>query len=647
MLNFSVMPLDEEHVAEYCEDIAEQVNKGVATMPLFCFTLTPEGDPVIDKADICRKKYLKYKKRLDGMGIPSGVLIQATIGHGWKLDSPAPFQRYVGLSDGAVPEVCCPLDEGFREYLREAGRKIASAHPAHIMLDDDFRLMGSRPGRGCACPLHMARFSELAGRSVTREELWRILNSDTSETARFRELFIRTQIGSLTECASVLREGIDREDPRIPGSYCLCGKSAEGAYEIASVMAGKNNPVVLRVNNGNYCATDPRRIVMSLVHGVTQIAALTKIPDVLLAETDTFPQNRYSTSAAELHSLFSFSLLQGMSGAKHWITRLHAYEPESGRAYREKLTKYSGFYAELARLAPELEWLGCAVPVPPKAIYALTDGDAALAKSDPWCSPVLDRLGFPVRFTADPRGVCFFGGTSEAWFDDERWKELLAGTVILDAPAAKALISRGFGEYIGVDVRDRAPGAENPSGEIVYPDGHSSVMPQVRELIPLSDEVKRLSDVYHLRNNAREILFPGVTSCKNKLGGAAVVFSGSADTDRRPDPAFGFLNETRKAQIAAILRDAGCLPVWYPGDAEVFMKAARTKDGGLFCALLDMSLDSIEELPLATERPVRGVRRLMPDGSYEDVGFRGENGLIRLALTACPFDPVILMADVG
>ena len=75
------------------------------------------------------------------------------------------------------------------------------------------------------------------------------------------------------------------------------------------------------------------------------------------------------------------------------------------------------------------------------------------------------------------------------------------------------------------------------------------------------------------------------------------------------------------------------------------MKAARTKDGRLFCALMDMSLDSIEGLPLVTERPVRGFRRLMPDGSYEEVGFRGENGLIRLALTAHPFDPVVLLAD--
>ena len=105
MLNFSIMTLDEEHMDAYCEDIAYQVQNGIATMPLFMMTLTPEGDPVIDKAELCCRKYEKYKKKLDERGVPSGVLIQATIGHGWKLNQYAPFQRYVGLTDGSSPDV--------------------------------------------------------------------------------------------------------------------------------------------------------------------------------------------------------------------------------------------------------------------------------------------------------------------------------------------------------------------------------------------------------------------------------------------------------------------------------------------------------------------------------------------------------------
>ena len=647
MLNFSIMTLNEEHLDEYCEDIVDQVNRGIATMPLFCFTLTPEGNPVIDKAELCCRKYEKYKEKLDALGVPSGVLIQATIGHGWKLNQYAPFQKYVGLSDGVSPDVYCPLDEGFQSYIRKAAARIASTHPAHIMLDDDFRLIGARVSHGCACPLHMTRFSELAGRAVTREELWNALNQSTSESKRFREIFIQTQIDSLIECAKEIRKGIDSVDPAIPGSFCLCGgKTAEGAYEIAEIMAGKGNLVTLRLNNKNYCAPDPRSIVKSMYCAATEISVLTKRPDLLLAETDTYPQNRYSTSAAMLHSHFSFSILEGVAGAKHWITRLSSYEPNSGKAYRKKLETYRGFYHELSRITPELTWLGCNVLVPPKALYEFTQQDIAMSKSNTWCSPILDRLGLPVYFSSKAENACFFGGMSEEWFTDGEWKKILSGKVILDAPAAKELIRRGFGEYLGVDVKERNANDKNASGEIIYPDGHSQAMYQVHELVPLSDDVKRYSDVYYLRDGiTREVLFPGVTSYQNKLGGTVVVFSGVTNVSYHAPAAFGFLNETRKAQFVQILKDLNCLPVYYPEDAEVFLKAARMKDGKLLCAILNMSLDAIGEFPLVSGKPIRSIRRLMSNGSYADIAFALEKNCAHLSLTAYPFDPIVLLIE--
>ena len=647
MLNFSIMTLDEEHIDEVCEDIAYQVQNGIATMPLFMMTLTPEGDPVIDKAELCCRKYEKYKKKLDERGVPSGVLIQATIGHGWKLNQYAPFQRYVGLTDGSSPDVYCPLDKGFQAYLREAGARIASTHPAHIMLDDDFRLMAARVQCGCACPLHMARFSELAGRPVSREELWANINQRTDHTKRFREIFIQTQIDSLIECATELRRGIDSVDPTIPGSRCLSDGN-EGGYEIAAIMAGKNNPVVVRLPNGSYALPDPRGLIKTTPYNTAvTLAALSKRPDVILAETDTYPQNRYSSTAAKLHSQFTLAILEGVSGAKHWITRLHSYEPNSGKAYRKKLEAYRGFYEELAQNIPELTWLGCNIIVPKGNFWKLTQEDVVIGKSNTWCAPILDRLGLPVYFSDQTDGACFFGGVCSGRYSDEELLSVLAGKVILDAPAAQELIRRGYGEYLGVDVKARGADTLNASGEIIYPDGYSDAMYQVHELIPLSEDVKRYSDVYYLRDGTtREILFPGVTSYQNKLGGTVVVFSGVTNVPFHAPAAFGFLNETRKAQIVQILKDLDCLPIYYPEDAEVFMKAAKTRDGKLFCAILNMSLDVLEELPLATKQSIRGIKRLLPNGSYETVDFQRVQDRIELSLTAYPYDPVVLLLDV-
>ena len=125
------------------------------------------------------------------------------------------------------------------------------------------------------------------------------------------------------------------------------------------MLAGKNNPVVVRINNGNYTPAGARYFSRAFHRAATQIAKLKGKVDVFLAETDTCPQNRYSTGAMSLHTHFTGSILEGTNGAKHWITRLISYEPESGKAYRRVLSKNFGFYEKLAKIQPTLKWRGC------------------------------------------------------------------------------------------------------------------------------------------------------------------------------------------------------------------------------------------------------------------------------------------------
>lgn len=388
MLNYSIMSLNEEYIDEHCADIEYQVQNGIASMPLFSMTLTPEGNPAIDKADMLCKVYEKYKAKLDKMGIPSGVLIQATIGHGWKLNHSSSYQKYTALNSGSVTEVCCPLDEGFKSYIRAASARIAATRPAHIMLDDDFRLMARSRHGGCACPLHLAEFKKLTGISASREE---ICAKIAEKDAYYVDNFVKTQINSLISCALEIRAGIDSCNPAIPGSFCACGDWVEGAYEIAAIMAGEGNPVTVRINNANYCAQDPRDFVHSMHRAAIQIAALSHKPDYILAETDTCPQNRYSTPAAKLHSHFTFTILEGAKGAKHWITRLADYEPNSGIAYRKKLEKYSGFYQAISSINSDVTWLGCKIPITPHPTYVINTSDPLPSHNNGWCSTALPQ----------------------------------------------------------------------------------------------------------------------------------------------------------------------------------------------------------------------------------------------------------------
>ena len=148
LYNFSVTPLSENEFEARAADIVTQVRQGAFTMPLFSMTLTPEGIPVWDKAGKMAKLYARYRDRLAQDGVEAGILVQASLGHGYPITK-NPFTPYVNLTDGKEVSVCCPLDDAFIAHFCDVLRTLAKEKPKAIMLDDDFRLM-MRPGRGCA-----------------------------------------------------------------------------------------------------------------------------------------------------------------------------------------------------------------------------------------------------------------------------------------------------------------------------------------------------------------------------------------------------------------------------------------------------------------------------------------------------------------
>ena len=130
---YSIMPLDINHIDEICEDIKLQYEKGVSTCPLFKMTLVPEGNPPVNKAKSFCEQYRIFKTKLDTMGIPNGILVQATMGHGWVLSEMFPFEQFTNFKTGEKERIVCPYDEGFRAYIKEAFKTIASYHPDTII----------------------------------------------------------------------------------------------------------------------------------------------------------------------------------------------------------------------------------------------------------------------------------------------------------------------------------------------------------------------------------------------------------------------------------------------------------------------------------------------------------------------------------
>ncbi len=639
---YTIMPLLEEHATEICEDIKRQYEDGIANCALFSMTLVPEGTPPVNKAEVLCQKYDLFKAKLDSMGLGSGILVQATIGHGRLLGKSSPFSKFKGLIPGKDSDTCCPYDDAFCDHIRDVFTTVASHTPQTIMVDDDFRLL-ARPGRGCACPLHMAEFNKRAGVSFTKEELYAELSR--CGDSKYSKIFVETQREALLKAARAMREGIDRVNPKLPATYCGCGENLEFAEEIAKILAGEGNPVVVRINNGNYTPAGARYLSRASYRAAREAAYIKDKVDVILAETDTCPQNRYSTGAYSLHSHFTASILEGAKGAKHWITRLGAYEPKSGVAYRKLLSKNRGFYNALAELVPNLDWLGCRIPLTATRKF-IFENDGWLDKddgTDGWSLHVLERFGLPTYFSAKQGGAAFLSASADKKFSDSEILDMLRGPVFLSSDAAQNLIKRGFGEYLGVDVREWQ--GKRPTGERLNVNGKKcNVQVGWRELVPLSDSVKVESMVYHSIDRVNyEWLFPGVTVYKNSLGGTAVVFCGTPITEFNYMQAFSFLNESRKAQFVKILSECGELPVYYPSDEEVYLRAARMTDGNLFVCLFNIGLDPIEKIELVCNEDIGAVEVLTADGKWRACEFTMCADTVIVERAAYTLDPVALV----
>lgn len=653
MLNLSIMPLDTSHIEEVSKDIIEQQKSGVSTHAMFMMKFNPEGTPAVNKAKDQCEKYDMFRERLDAAGAKHGVLVQATLGHIVVPYEPYPFQPSVFLSTGEERVVtCCPLDPNFREYIKEEFRILAEHHPSVVMLDDDLGLFYKQT-QGCACKYHMAELNRRAKKAVTREELYNHTLGNSEEDEYYKNLYVEVVGDSIVGAVKAMREGLDAVDPTIQGvvSGIYTSTFCEFSDRTAEAFAGKGNPTVIRLNGGPYSNSTSTGGARNFTSNLFRAAILRENTkdkvNVFLAETDTCPQNRYSTSAALLHAHFTASILEGATGAKHWITRLSAYEPNSGKAYRRKLSKYSKFYEALCDYYKELKPFGCRIPLTLMQNFFYKAPPTGLQLS-PWATSVLERLGLPLYFSNEGEGAVFVDDFSVDGFSDEEIREFMKGTLILSVNAAEKLAMRGFSDELGVTVaKDASSVGKVVSGERINGVNMSAQYGN-RELIPLSDETEWLSEVYHFdkKLEAYEPLYPGVTRHKTSLGGECIVFSGTPDMPFRYFTAFSMLNETRKGQLIEILSKKDLLPLYYPEDAELYLRAGRLSDGRLFAAAFNLSQDMLEELPLVVKGTVSEVEMLDENGKLYHVDFEIKDGVVTVKEAVLPLTPIVLVLTV-
>lgn len=642
MFTYSIMRLDTDHFNEIIEDIKDQYKRGISTCPLFMMELVPEGTPVWDKVTPMCEKFRMFKKELDKEGIPVGILIQASLGHGYPL-TPTPFAKYVGLKDGNKQPVHCPFDKDFIEHFKGVVKALAKEKPSAIMLDDDFRMV-MRPSFGCACSLHLDALEKKIGKKFTRDTLWEHISTHPQDDP-ITLAFLDTQRDSLVELTIQLREAIDEIDPTIQGINCTSGDVCDFVVDTCKIFAGKGNPSIVRAANGTYAPESTKGFSTVIRRAATCKAKLKKYGvDHVLAETDTIPFNRYGKNARYLHSQYVASILEGLEGAKHWITRLTAFEPKSGRAYRDILAEHCSLYNKLSTLAKNIKWVGANSMFVVQEYLHFDTNNIWIYHSNNWALKVFERMGIPFYFSNKVGGVTFLEDNITQDMTDEQIESLFTSSVFMTADVASDLIKRGYGKYLGVNV-------EKWSGPYchreVYGTFSLTSTPQKNpmKIIPTDSRVEELSHCYRqISGNNMEILSPAVTVMERENGKLSVVYCGTPDVQHTYLEGFAFLNETRREQFISLLNRANALPVYCETDVELCFRAGYIEDGRLLCMAINLGYDPLETLDLHLNFAPSAISLLDKDGNEVPLSFKHIDGdLYSINQKVEPMYPVILL----
>ena len=122
--------------------------------------------------------FSQNKSFLEKQGISVNAWLAPTVGYGgtgrkfdFDHDADEVYTRIKHLN-GKLLYSYCPLDDAFTDDYIQTLKAICSTGVNFILFEDDFTISGGKSyDFGCACPKHMALYSQLLGREISEAEL--------------------------------------------------------------------------------------------------------------------------------------------------------------------------------------------------------------------------------------------------------------------------------------------------------------------------------------------------------------------------------------------------------------------------------------------------------------------------------------------
>ena len=87
--------------------------------------------------------------------------------------------------------------------------------------------------------------------------------------------------------------------------------------------------------------------------------------------------------------------------------------------------------------------------------------------------------------------------------------------------------------------------------------------------------------------------------------------------------------------------ESGNLPIYYPGDAEIFLEGGYI-GSEIVCKFLNIGLDVLDEITLVCQNKVNKIQMLTSDGNKKELAFTSEGNTIKIDKSCGVLEPVIL-----
>ena len=596
--------------------------------------------------------FLSIKRTLEPYGIICGWWNMLTVKSGLS-DSFSPMVK----ADGSdTPFANCPLDPAFRHRLAEDMALFARiARPAFIFTEDDFSIRAAAGSDGCFCKWHLEEFARRTGVKYTREELVALFESKTPESIALKRKWRELMKDSLSGLAGAIRTALDRETPEIPMGYMQSG-GADGEGDcteaVARAMAGEGHTPFSRICGTFYGPVNTKAIPSVLFHPLHSRQHI-RGNFHFLHETDTYPRNCFFASGAYARAMMGAVYSMGFEGSIfHVLQRLDKADEEP--AFSRMFAAERSRLTEAAHVASQCRVKGAELPFDPFWHTEEKKGSPA------WVGCV-SRFGIP--YTSEDAAVAFWDETIARNAEDEKVMARLSRGLFLDAPAARALCQRGYGEYLGAEI-----GEDIASGKQAYDISELEVIcaPFVRPGKGCTMSNARLlagprGKMLAVRpaDPACEVIAEGqsfrlknlgstMTRFENKLGGR-IVITGIAVEDNQSAALFNYRRQRLIQDMLLWCADEFVFVRESPDMFVIVNEAVDPQGSGLhgMITLINLCEDEREtltlHLPPAWEK-VQGFEALDIQGNWQPLSFEKREGELILHHEFSYLKPVYILA---